>query len=81
LAYQKNENNSFEVEMIVHFLHDKFLDDYFLKLNKQRIDDIFPDKLIDLIYIVCYSAIFQINLKKKIHLKNDQKCHLIKLPI
>ena len=50
LAYQKSGNNSFEAEMIFHFLDDKFLDDYFLKLNEQRIDDIFPDKLIDLIY-------------------------------
>ena len=50
LTYQKNENNSFDAEMIFHFLGDNFLDDYFLKLNEQRLDYVFPDKLIDLIY-------------------------------
>ena len=50
VVYLKNENNSFEVEMILHFLNDNYLEDYFLKLNEQRFDDIFHDKLIDLIY-------------------------------
>jgi len=50
MVHQKKENNSFEAEMIFHFFADNFLDDYFLKLNKQRIDNIIPDKLIDLIY-------------------------------
>ena len=32
------------------FIYFNFDDNYFLKLNEQRLDDIFPDKLIDLIY-------------------------------
>ena len=73
LAYQKNENNSFETEMIFHFKGDNFLDDYFLKLNEQRLDDIFPDKLIDLIYNEKDQIIGNIHLLKYYQNESQEK--------
>jgi len=78
LAYQKNENNSFEAEIIVHFLQDKFLDEYYLKLNEQRIDDIFPDKLIDLIYNNNDQIIGNLNLLKNYQNEPQEKDYFYK---
>ena len=50
LVYQKNKNDSFEAEMILNFFNDNSFNDFFFKLNEQRIDDLLPDKLLDLIY-------------------------------
>jgi len=50
LVYQKNKNDSIEIEMILNFFNDNDFNKFFFKLNEQRIDDLLPDKLLDLIY-------------------------------
>ena len=50
LVYQKNKNDSIEIEMILNFFNDINFDKFYFKLNEQRIDDLLPDKLLDFIY-------------------------------
>ena len=50
LVYQKIKKDSFEIEIILNFINVNSFNDFFFRLNEQRIDFLLPDKLLDLIY-------------------------------